>query len=283
MFIYNFSGDTQRFLKLEAALQAGLAKGLALYSPDDLTYFIKGKVSGENYDSLSQSLSLHYNNDKNYLLSTQLLMEYRLFASYRGLNFLAEAAMQVCLAILNFGYEALRLIPILFVATLNFVGVILSIVPFVFGSKLGDAFKYSAPAICCSLIETVNQLLKIIPAAALFVAGIAGVATRMIASGVRYIQEPDLTQDNPSDETIANISNQLGGMDSEKVRCSISSQSERIGFFRKHSTALEKMVGSPVQFVPEIGPLFNFRDIDEHSRGRVYHDDGLNGGSSCYS
>lgn len=163
MFIRNFAGKREKFIGLDAALKKSLAEGLALYSPDELTYLRVGDGQFNNYGE--------------YIISSILLMKYRLFASYQKSDPLKESLVQIALAFLNVTYEFVKMaqeiirIPLL---CLKAVKNLLCL-------ELGK-FALSIAAIFIAAIKVLNQIIRAIPACILFVAGIVGIGTRAIVN-----------------------------------------------------------------------------------------------------
>lgn len=87
---HRFNRAQQRALFLE-----GLAKGGALASPDELTYF----RSGCELDS--QEEWNIYNGLSGFFISSPLLAEHRLFGTYHGLSMIKEGLLQIIVSTLN--------------------------------------------------------------------------------------------------------------------------------------------------------------------------------------
>jgi len=177
MYIKNFAGDRNKFIGLDLALKKALSQGFALYSPDELTYFRKG--DNFDYDYFE------------YIKSTLLLAQYRLFASLEKLDTFNELGFQILLAITNISYELLKMaqeiirVPLICIKALAYMSIL----------HIPHALVtlFELPMIPFNLI---GQTFRVVPATVLFISSILGAFTRLVVDKVISTTK-EKSEDNP--------------------------------------------------------------------------------------
>jgi len=236
MYIRNFAGDRNKFIGLDGALKNALAKGFALYSPDELTYFRVGDHNEINYFE--------------YLISTALLAHYRLFASYNKLNPLEEAAFQVLLALTNITYEFLK------------IAQELLRIPLICIKGAFKLLTLDINAVYVSVLELITvpfkliyQTARAIPACALFAASLIGTLTRYVFDISFSKNENMVTKKKSTDEIAKEICNNIQCDDENRIKCRVEELMAKGSFFDYGKTSLEKVVDAPTKFLAEADKL----------------------------
>lgn len=250
MFLKNFAGrvrgHTDNFYDglrnlgdFDPVLKDALFKGLAVYSPDDLSYLRFGHPLYHNDSADFDSYFV-------YLSSTYQLMKYRLFASLSVEDRWSESIFQIVLAVANLVYELLKAVQAVLRVLLYAAAAALSLLVLYPPGVVGFGFGVFYPILDC-----IEQAFRIIPAVCLFMAGIFGVVTRNVLG-------TEITPMIASQEETKAICANIGGSNYNEVSNRINTLSSDKRFFSGR-TNLERIIDKPTSFLGQIDSLFTSR------------------------
>lgn len=216
-YTHKFDEKQQRALFLE-----GLAKGAALISPDELSFFRSGceldsKEERAIYDGLS-----------GFAVSALLLTEHRLFGTYHGVSFITEALLQLAVSTLYVVHELIMTL----LSTIK-LGIGLALATVTLGLN-ADARNFAVE----NAQATLAHLVKACASTLLCLTGIIGA----------LITRPISTAKNPvvdtTGKTKEELSKEIGCEDSDRVGQSLFWLKDPKKTKRGAASRLEQVVGS---------------------------------------
>ncbi|MFA6301541.1 MAG: hypothetical protein WC627_00210 [Legionella sp.] len=189
-YTHKFDEKQQRTLFIN-----GLAKGAALISPDELSYFRSGCELGSKeeqaiYDGLS-----------GFAVSALLLTEHRLFGTYHGVSSITEASLQITVSTLYVVHELIQTL----LSTIK-LGISLAFTTLTLGlnTEVRNFAVENAQA-------TLAHLVKACASTLLCLTGIIGaLITRSISTAIN----PAVCK---TDKTLEELSKEIGCENSDKI------------------------------------------------------------------
>lgn len=226
---YYFDKTAQRALFL-----SGLAKGGALVSPDELSFFRSGcELNTPEEWNIYYGLS-------GFATSSLLLAEHRLFGTYHGLSFIKEASLQIAVSTLYTLHELLNTVTS--AIGLGFNLLCFTLEPY---SELKDSVIESAKSVLVHAVKTVASI-------GLFITGVVGA---LITRPLSTLLNPAVSSDaDIDDKAVEKAQTQIGSENYELVRNSMFAvQNSTVP--RGAGSRLEQVIGSLSDVVDELPEL----------------------------